>query len=83
MHQGEILEIQVPITLWLAPGSYFITFGAWGFNHSAHYDRKVDAVHFEVVGDCGLLAESVVNLEADYIVSVSQKTDSIVHVEDS
>lgn len=83
LQQGDILEVQVPITLWLAPGSYFITFGAWGFNRSSHYDRKVDAVDFEVLGDCGLLAESVVNLEAAYIVSVCPKTDSVVPVEGS
>jgi lipopolysaccharide transport system ATP-binding protein len=66
---GDLLEGHVDICNWLAPGDYFLTTGAWGIGESSHYDRLVDAVHFRVVGDCGLLSQSLVNLQAKVDVS--------------
>ena len=70
LHKGEVVEIRVPVTMWLAPGNYFLTCGAWGLKKAVHYDRRVDAVQFKVSGDCGLTAPSVVNLEAGYEVTI-------------
>ncbi len=62
--RGDVLEGEVTVRMWLAPGDYFLTVGAWGLTSSSHYDRHVDAVHFQVTGDCLLLPQSLVNLEA-------------------
>ena len=61
--KGDIVEGQVDVRMWLAPGDYFLTVGAWGLQTSSHYDRRVDTFHFHVKGDCGLLAQSLVNLQ--------------------
>ncbi len=62
--KGNIVEGQVDVRMWLAPGDYFLTVGAWGLHASSHYDRRVDAIHFQVIGDCRLLPQSLVNLDA-------------------
>lgn len=61
---GDILEGKVSITMWLAPGVYFLYLGAWGLHTSSHYDRRMDALCFKVIGDCKILPESLVNLNA-------------------
>ena len=61
--KGDIVEGQVDLRMWLAPGDYFLTVGAWGLQTSPHYDRRVDALIFQVKGDCHLLPQSLVNLE--------------------
>ncbi|HKY71396.1 MAG TPA: ABC transporter ATP-binding protein [Nitrospira sp.] len=70
LKRGDVLEVRVQVTMWLAPGDYFLTVGAWSAREGAHYDRRVDAVHFTVGGDCGLVFGSVVNLEAKYEMDV-------------
>jgi homopolymeric O-antigen transport system ATP-binding protein len=67
---GDILDVRVDVTMWLAPGDYFMTVGAWGFKEESHYDRRVDVIHFTVHGDCGTLGGSVVNLEPHYQMAV-------------
>ena len=69
IRRGEILEVKVDVTLWLAPGDYFMTFGAWGFYETTHYDRQVDALHIRVHGDTGSQG-SLVNLFPRYTMSV-------------
>lgn len=61
---GDVLEGRVSITMWLAPGVYFLYLGAWGLHTSSHYDRRMDALCFKVIGDCKILPESLVNLNA-------------------
>lgn len=63
-NMGSLLEGQVATRMWIAPGNYFLTVGIWGVRASSHYDRRVDALPFQVIGDCALLPESLVNLEA-------------------
>jgi hypothetical protein len=63
---GDTVEVEVAFCNWLAPGDYFVTFGVWYVDSPTHYDRIVDALHLKVTGDCRLLAQSVVNLEAVY-----------------
>jgi len=62
----------VDVKMWLAPGDYFLTVGAWGLMASSHYNRRVDAVHLQVTGNCLLLPQSLVNLEA--VVRIQQLT---------
>lgn len=62
--QGDIYEGRVEFTMWLAPGGYFLYLGAWGLHAESHYDRRVDALYFQVIGDCSILPESLVNLDA-------------------
>jgi lipopolysaccharide transport system ATP-binding protein len=62
---GETMEARVDVRLWLAPGDYFMTFGAWAAGEPNHYDRRVDALQITVVGDPRSSA-SMVNLEPDY-----------------
>lgn len=68
--RGEVLDVCVDFTNWFAPGDYFVTFGAWSLDSPTHFDRIVDALHLTVSGDCGLLPNSVVNLQASYVVNV-------------
>ena len=62
--RGDILEGIVEITMWIAPGDYFLYLSAWGLGNAAVYDRRLDALYFKVTGDCRILPESLVNLSA-------------------
>jgi len=63
--RDDICEARVTVKLWLAPGEYFMTFGAFAADEPNHFDRRVDAIHFTVVGDSRISA-CLVNLEPDY-----------------
>ena len=69
LRMGDILEVKVDVTIWLGPGDYFMTFGAWGVYETSHYDRRVDALYFKVNGESGLEA-SLVNLLPRYQMAV-------------
>jgi ABC-type polysaccharide/polyol phosphate transport system ATPase subunit len=58
--KGDILIGKVNVTMWLAPGNYFLTFNVGGINPWSSYDRRSDALHFKVIGDSK--GEGVVNL---------------------
>lgn len=60
--RGSIQESRVDITMWLAPGNYFLSFRAGTIDET--YDEIPDAIHFVVAGDCKIIAGSIVNLEA-------------------
>lgn len=62
--KGNILESTISISMCLAPGDYFLGFGAANYPapNVTIYDSWLDAVHFTVVGDCSLDQDSVVNL---------------------
>lgn len=63
--RGDICEARVAVRLMLAPGEYFMTFGAYAHDEPSHFDRRVDALHLTVVGDsCN--SASLVNLEPEY-----------------
>lgn len=59
--KGSVLEGSVEVTMWLAPGDYFLSFGAG--TKEVNYDWLDDQIHFVVLGDCDLHPVSVVNLE--------------------
>lgn len=63
--RGDICEARVGVRLALAPGEYFMTFGAYAHDEPSHFDRRVDALHLTVVGDTRS-AWSLVNLEPEY-----------------
>jgi ABC-type polysaccharide/polyol phosphate transport system ATPase subunit len=69
LKRGDILAVRVAVKLWLAPGEYFMTFGAWATGEPNHYDRHVDALQLTVVGDSRNSA-SLVNLQPEYRMQV-------------
>ena len=75
LQRGDILDVRLDVTMWLGPGDYFLTFGAWGLHENTHYDRRVDALHFTVQGDYSLSA-SLVNLTPRYHMSVVSVPDA-------
>lgn len=65
--RGEVLEVRVRVTMWLAPGDYFTGFGSYGLTPSQEiYDSQEDALHFKVAGDCKLDSESLVYLNPNW-----------------
>ncbi|WP_243370863.1 FkbM family methyltransferase [Geotalea sp. SG265] len=53
---GDILEIRVNVTMWLASGDYFLSFAILDRETSDFLDRRMDAFHFKVTSDsitCG------------------------------
>lgn len=78
LRRGDTLETNVEIKMWLGPGDYFLTFGAWGLQEETHYDRRVDALHFGVRGDYATSA-SLVNLVPHLsmsVVTVAEASDA-------
>lgn len=64
LKKGDILECQFHLTMWLAPGQYFITFALAGLDQS-FVDRRVDVFNFEVGGETKAFTQSLVNLNAE------------------
>jgi len=60
--RGDILEGRVDLTMWFAPGDYFLSFRAG--NRDELYDEVADILHFVVIGNCMIVPNSVVNLAA-------------------
>jgi len=60
--RGSIIEGRVDVTMWLAPGDYFLTFRS-GASLEV-FDVLYDQVHFVVIGDCKIHPNSIVNLES-------------------
>ena len=69
---GESVTAEVAFTNHLAPGDYFVTVGAWGLGDDAHHDRRVDVLQLHVAGDIGALAQSLVDLDAEYRFSAKE-----------
>jgi lipopolysaccharide transport system ATP-binding protein len=65
MRQGDVCEARVNVRMNLAPGNYFMTFGAYAHDDPTHFDRHVDALHITVIGD-GRNSASLVDLQPDY-----------------
>ncbi len=49
--KGDVLDVQVHVTMWLAPGDYFLTFNVGGLNNNTLYDQQIDALHVKVGGN--------------------------------
>lgn len=63
----DVLETQIPFTIWLAPGEYFYSIGAWKLTpEQVYYDSRVDVIHFEVAGNDSIDPRSVVDLQANF-----------------
>ncbi len=58
---GEVLETRLDVTMWLAAGDYFLTFGAARID-GPQYDLRNDALQFTVIGTPELFTTSLVNL---------------------
>lgn len=69
LSRGDICEARVRVRMMLAPGEYFMTFGAYAHDEPNHFDRRVDALHLTVVGD-SRNSWSLVNLEPEYRMQV-------------
>jgi hypothetical protein len=63
--KGDILECCFNVSMHLAPGDFFLTFGVRGIDLSYFYDRRVDVLQFSVVGDRTIDAACLVNLQED------------------
>jgi homopolymeric O-antigen transport system ATP-binding protein len=59
---GEELEIRIAVSMWLAPGDYFCTFGVRQRDSSHFCDRRMDALAFKVVGRSTIDPACVANL---------------------
>jgi ABC-type polysaccharide/polyol phosphate transport system ATPase subunit len=68
VQKGDMLEGTVKITMWLGPGDYFLYLSVWGMGAANLYDRRIDALYFKVIGECNMLPESIVNLNANLAV---------------
>ena len=65
--KGDILEIRSGVTMWLAPGDYFLTVGT-ASNDGVRYDVRRDVFHFKVTENRDIGPNSLVNLDAKTIV---------------
>ena len=72
--KGTVLEAQLGLRMWLAPGEYFLTLGIWP-RGGPHYDRLVDVMTIRVVGAECLNTGSLVNLEPR--LKLIRSTDSL------
>ncbi len=64
--KGDIIEGRVDLTMWLAPGHYFVSFraGVWLGDWEAMYDEVSDVL-FVVGTDADISPACIINLEAD------------------
>ncbi|MDF0643525.1 MAG: ABC transporter ATP-binding protein [Nitrospira sp.] len=63
----ELFEVRLEVTMWIAPGSYFLTAGIARAN-GIQYDLRYDALAFEVEGALNIYTDSKVNLDAKFSV---------------
>jgi hypothetical protein len=63
--RGDVLETQFSVTMWLAKGDYFLTFGIWGLDFEILYHRLADVIAFKVTDHEGRTSSpiSLVNLD--------------------
>jgi lipopolysaccharide transport system ATP-binding protein len=72
--RGDELEVRVDLKMNLGVRDYFVTVGAWGSSQEHHYDRRVDAIHFRVVGPVHL-SQSLANCFPSYRMEVCARRD--------
>jgi hypothetical protein len=68
LKRGDILECQFHISMWLAPGQFFMTFSL-AASSTQFLDRRVDALNFEVVGESRAFTQALANLNAEIVVN--------------
>ncbi|MFQ5964315.1 MAG: ABC transporter ATP-binding protein [Candidatus Scalinduaceae bacterium] len=61
--KGNVLEVQFQITMWLAPGDYFMGFSVR--DQTSIYDRRAEALHFKVAPNSKIGNNSLVNLNTN------------------
>lgn len=72
--RGDLLEAQFHVTMWLAPGEYFLSFGIRGLHSPTFYDRRIDVFHFKVAGNCKIITGSIVDLNPEVIIKTDLKS---------
>lgn len=70
--KGNVLECRFDVTMYLAPGDFFLTFGVRRIDLHYFYDRRVDTFHFRVIGDSTIDSACLVNLNE--VISVKNIT---------
>ena len=58
---GQILDVRISVTMWLAAGDYFLQVANAGPD-GTQYDCRIDMLHFTVIGTPQLFTTSLVNL---------------------
>ncbi len=66
LEAGQVLELRVPMRMWLSSGTYFVNLGAGHLNSQVMCDFIEDALQFHVLGPGGVFSTGVVNLEASF-----------------
>jgi ABC-type polysaccharide/polyol phosphate transport system ATPase subunit len=64
---GDIAEVGVDLTMWLAPGDYFMSFTV-ARSDGLKLDCRFDALQFQVIGAPSLYTTSVVNLSPVFMI---------------
>ena len=78
LQRDDELEVRVELNMNLGLGDFFITAGAWAHSQEHHYDRRVDALHFKVVGPFHL-SQSLANCFPVYRMIVRAGKDTATH----
>lgn len=60
---GDIIKISVKVTMWLAPGNYFLSFVVKDEEENQYLDRRLDALQFTVIAESNRMG-GLVNLGA-------------------
>lgn len=60
--KGDVLETRFDVTIWLAPGDYFLTTGT-ASKDGVRYDVRRDAFYFKVAENSRISSSSLVNLD--------------------
>jgi lipopolysaccharide transport system ATP-binding protein len=66
--RDDLFMVRMNVTMWLAPGLYFLTAGISRSN-GLQYDLRYDALMFKVAGNLHLYSDSKVNLNAGFSVT--------------
>lgn len=71
LSEGDIIEAKFSIPMILTPGAYFASFGVTDQSGDIVYDRRIDAIQFDVVSDGrDYKIESMIDLNAKIVISV-------------
>jgi hypothetical protein len=70
--KGDIMRVDLQVTMWLTNGTYFLTFNSRDpkADSDAHHDAIFDAYQFEVERKPGIFHASVVDLDASIGVKI-------------
>jgi len=65
--KGELFEVRVNVSMWLTNGVYFLSVTMAEGAAEVQYDRRIDALQFEIEFRNGISTTSIVNLDETYI----------------